>query len=40
LRQAGERVVRGLPGQQGGAAEMNCDRLLANEKGQWLVKPV
>jgi ATP phosphoribosyltransferase regulatory subunit len=40
LRQTGERVVRGLPGQQGGAAEMNCDRLLANEKGQWLVKPV
>lgn len=40
LRQSGERVVRGLPGQQGGAAEMNCDRLLVNEKGQWLVKPV
>ena len=40
LRQAGERVVRGLPGQQGGAAEMNCDRVLASEKGQWLVKPV
>jgi ATP phosphoribosyltransferase regulatory subunit len=38
LRQAGERVVRGLPGQQGGAAEMNCDRLLVNEKGRWVVK--
>jgi hypothetical protein len=29
-----------LPGQEGAAAEMGCDRVLVNEKGQWLVKPV
>jgi ATP phosphoribosyltransferase regulatory subunit len=40
LRQSGERVVHALPGQEGAAAEMGCDRVLVNEKGQWLVKPV
>jgi len=38
LRDAGERVVRALPGQEGGAIEMKCDRVLFNENGQWLVK--
>jgi ATP phosphoribosyltransferase regulatory subunit len=40
LRQSGERVVRALPGQAGAAVEMGCDRLLVNQQGQWVVKPV
>jgi len=40
LRQSGERVVRHLPGQEGDAAAMNCDRRLVSENGQWVVKPV
>jgi ATP phosphoribosyltransferase regulatory subunit len=40
LRDSGERVVRALPGQQGGALEMQCDRVLVDENGQWVVKPV
>ena len=39
LRQSGERVVRHLPGQAGDAASMNCDRVLASDNGQWVVKP-
>jgi ATP phosphoribosyltransferase regulatory subunit len=39
LRQAGERVVCALPGQSGDAATMGCDRVLANEKGSWVVRP-
>jgi len=40
LRDSGERVVRALPGQEGGAVEMKCDRVLVNEHGQWVVKQV
>ena len=40
LRQSGERVVRALPGQAGAAVEMGCDRLLVDQQGQWVVKPV
>jgi ATP phosphoribosyltransferase regulatory subunit len=40
LRGRGEQVVTTLPGQQGDAAEMGCDRLLVEENGNWTVKPV
>lgn len=40
LRAAGERVVRALPGQQGGAAEMGCDRLLRRSADGWQVVAV
>lgn len=39
LRQAGERVVQGLPGQRGAAAEMQCDRTLELRDGRWQVIP-
>jgi len=35
LREAGERVIQALPGQQGGAAEMGCDRELVLRDGRW-----
>jgi ATP phosphoribosyltransferase regulatory subunit len=35
LRREGRRVVCGLPGQQGGAAEMGCSQTLALEDGEW-----
>ncbi len=35
LREAGERVIQALPGQQGGAAEMGCDRELVLQDGSW-----
>lgn len=35
LREAGERVIRALPGQQGGAVEMGCDRELVLQQGSW-----
>lgn len=38
LRAAGERVVRALPGQAGGAAEMGCDRELVRGDGDWEVR--
>jgi len=38
LRQSGERVVRALPGQEGDATDMGCDRVLVNENGQWVLK--
>ena len=38
LRSAGERVVRALPGQAGGAAEMGCDRELVWGDGDWKVR--
>jgi len=38
LRQSGERVIRALPGQDGDAVGMGCDRVLVNEKGQWVLK--
>jgi len=40
LRKAGERVVIALPGQAGGAAEMNCDRKLSKQADGWQVTPV
>ena len=38
LRGAGERVIRTLPGQGGGAAEMGCDRQLVRLDGRWQVE--
>lgn len=35
LRASGERVIQALPGQQGGAAEMGCDRELVLKGGKW-----
>jgi ATP phosphoribosyltransferase regulatory subunit len=40
LRSRGERVITSLPGQQGDAAEMGCDRQLVEDNGNWTVKPV
>ncbi len=40
LRQQGERVIVELPGQQGGAVDMACDRSLSLVKGKWQVVPV
>lgn len=40
LRAGGERVVYGLPGQQGGARDMGCDRVLVRSAGRWRVQPV
>ena len=37
LRASGYRVVRELPGQSGGAAEVGCDRVLALVSGRWEV---
>ena len=39
-RTRGERVIAGLPGQTGAAAEMQCDRELYQEQGQWKVRSV
>ncbi len=39
LRRQGECVVSSLPGQTGNPADMDCDRLLVNESGKWVVKP-
>ncbi len=38
LRASGERVVAGLPGQSGGAAEAGCDRVLVAIDGQWVIQ--
>ena len=40
LRESGERVIQALPGQQGGAAEMGCDRELVLHNGTWQPEPV
>ena len=37
LRQSGERVVCGLPGQAGNAATMSCDRVLKRQANEWVV---
>jgi ATP phosphoribosyltransferase regulatory subunit len=37
LRSAGERVIRALPGQTGGAAAMGCDRTLVRHGSDWQV---
>lgn len=39
LRDAGERVLRALPGQSGGALEMGCDRVLVHGPDGWGVQP-
>lgn len=38
LRAKGERVVIALPGQQGSAKEMGCDRQLVLRNNQWVVE--
>lgn len=40
LRAAGERVVRRLPGDEGAAADFDCDRRLVGKNGQWRVEPI
>jgi len=40
LRERGERVVRALPGQVGGAAEMDCDRELVRKDDGWEIRAV
>jgi ATP phosphoribosyltransferase regulatory subunit len=40
LRGEGRRVVCGLPGQVGGAAEMGCGEQLALSDGQWVLVPI
>ncbi|MFA7097031.1 MAG: ATP phosphoribosyltransferase regulatory subunit [Gammaproteobacteria bacterium] len=37
LRAQGERVVFALPGQAGGAREMNCNRVLERRGAEWVV---
>lgn len=38
LRADGQRVIRQLPDQQGGAAELGCQAILEKQGNQWLVK--
>jgi ATP phosphoribosyltransferase regulatory subunit len=38
LRRLGERVIQALPGQQGDAAAMGCERELVQENGLWVVR--
>ncbi len=38
LREQGEKVVQSLPGQQGNAAELGCNRELKLVSGKWQVK--
>jgi ATP phosphoribosyltransferase regulatory subunit len=40
LRDAGERVVFELPGQQGDAAAQGCERVLEKQDGNWVVASV
>ncbi|MFO7593971.1 MAG: ATP phosphoribosyltransferase regulatory subunit [Pseudomonadota bacterium] len=40
LREAGERVIQALPGQQGGAADMGCDRELVQQDSRWRAMPI
>lgn len=40
LRADGQRVVMGLAGQQGSAAELGCDRMLVKQQGHWTVTKV
>lgn len=39
LRAAGERVVCQLPGDSGGAADFDCDRVLVKKNDRWQVEP-
>lgn len=38
LRAQGEIVIQSLPGQQGNAADLGCDRELKNISGKWVVE--
>jgi len=38
LRADGERVVFELPGQQGAAADLGCERVLTKQNGNWVVE--
>ncbi len=38
LRAQGEKVIQSLPNQQGGLAELGCDRVLEKISGKWTVK--
>ena len=40
LRKKGERVIRALQGQQGGAQAMQCNRVLEKKDHQWCVKEI
>ncbi|MBE0510676.1 MAG: ATP phosphoribosyltransferase regulatory subunit [Chromatiales bacterium] len=40
LRQQGERVIQALPGQQGAAREMGCDRELILRGKDWVLGPL
>ncbi|MET0065142.1 MAG: ATP phosphoribosyltransferase regulatory subunit [Candidatus Thiodiazotropha sp.] len=40
LRNAGYRVICGLPGQQGGASELGCDQQLERDSDGWRLIPV
>jgi ATP phosphoribosyltransferase regulatory subunit len=40
LRDAGERVVYELPGQQGDAAAQGCQRVLKKQNGSWVIDSV
>jgi len=40
LRAQGERVVSALPGQEGDAAAMQCDRVVVKQGKAWVVKPI
>ncbi|VAW73369.1 ATP phosphoribosyltransferase regulatory subunit [hydrothermal vent metagenome] len=40
LRTMGEQVICELPGQEGDASSMGCDRVLVNEEGEWEIRPL
>jgi len=40
LRAKGEVVIQSLPGQQGDAAELECNRVLKNNSGNWVVEDI
>ncbi|TNF32549.1 MAG: ATP phosphoribosyltransferase regulatory subunit [Gammaproteobacteria bacterium] len=40
LRTQGETVIEELPGQQGDARAMGCDRILVQQHGQWSVESI
>lgn len=40
LRAEGNIVICQLPGQQGSAADMNCDRELVLERGRWITRKI
>ena len=40
LRAAGEIVINALPGQNGEAKDLDCDRELVIDGGQWKVKKI